>query len=533
MKGTPRAPRVAVAALMQESNSFAPGPCALAAFQVAGIHRGDEVLRAHEGTNTEVGGFLRVIREHGGHVVPLLSAQAISGGPLARDAYRTLAGELAERLRAAQAAAPLDGVLLALHGAMLAEGDDDPDGTTLARVREVVGPATPVAASLDLHAHVTERMVRAATALAGYNTYPHVDQGRTGERAARLLFRALRSERLAVAWRRVPLVVPAENMQTTEGPLAEVYAAAHRLVEQGRALDVTISMVQPWLDVPHLGASVLAVCGGDEGAAAGAQALVDELAAQLWARRRRFDVHLVPLEEAVDRALGAPGHPVVLSHAADGPGSGSAGDSAAVLEAFARRGLGDDGAAGRPCLFTVVDPAAAQHAIEVGAGAVVDARVGASIDPRWSRPVPLRARVAWAGQGRFTFKGPSYTGSRVHMGNTAVLSAGRLRVVVTEHAVPTIDPELYRSVGLEPREAQAVVVKSPNMFRAAYAPLAHEVLMVDAPGASSANLRALPFRRLTRPLYPWDDFEWSPRAADGTNEAIVRGAPGHRSRRGE
>jgi microcystin degradation protein MlrC len=143
-------------------------------------------------------------------------------------------------------------------------------------------------------------------------------------------------------------------------------------------------------------------------------------------------------------------------------------------------------------------------------GATIRLEIGGKLDPRWSQPVPLEVTVTWAGEGAFTFKGPSYTGSQARMGLSAAVAAGRIRVVLMGHAAATIDPELYRSVGLEPVEAQVVVVKSPNMFRASYAPIAHEIIMVDAPGASSPNLRALPFTRLPRPLFPFDEIEWDP-----------------------
>src|SRR5581483_5205870 len=176
--------RVAIAAFMQESNSFAPRPATLEVFEAAGIARGEAIVERFAGTNSELGGFLAALEEASAEPVPLLAAHAISGGPLTRHTYETLLGELLERLRAAQARAPLDGVLLALHGAMLAEGDDDADGTTLARVREAIGLEVPLVASLDLHANVTARMVRHATALAGYNTYPHGDQPARGASAA-------------------------------------------------------------------------------------------------------------------------------------------------------------------------------------------------------------------------------------------------------------------------------------------------------------------------------------------------------------
>jgi microcystin degradation protein MlrC len=497
--------RVAIAAFMQESNSFAPRPATLEVFEAAGIARGEAIVERFAGTNSELGGFLAALEEASAEPVPLLAAHAISGGPLTRHTYETLLGELLQRLRAAQARAPLDGVLLALHGAMLAKGDDDADGTTLARVREAIGPAVPLVASLDLHANVTARMVRHATALAGYNTYPHVDQAATGRRAVHLLLAAQRGAPVHLARCSVPMVVPAETMQTTHGPLAEVYALAHRTVEEGRVADVSVFAVQPWLDVPEMGCAVVAA--GADGSQVGE--VVRALAGELWRRRHQFAVHLVPVDEAVEQALAAGGHPVVLADSADSPSSGSAGDSTVLLAALVRRGLHRQ-EEGRPCLGLVVDPESAAMAMRAGAGAMVEVAIGGKLDPRWSRPVPLQARVAWAGDGRFTFKGPSFTGTEARLGATAVLAAGRLRVVVMEHAVSTIDPELYRSVGLEPAEAQVVVVKSPNMFRAAYAPIAHQIIMVDTPGASAANLRALPFRRLPRPLYPFDDFEWQP-----------------------
>lgn len=139
--------------------------------------------------------------------------------------------------------------------------------------------------------------------------------------------------------------------------------------------------------------------------------------------------------------------------------------------------------------------------------------LGGRIDPVYSRPVSLEVEVEWVGEARFRFKGPVFTGQEANMGQVAVLRIWDIHILVSERPAWTVDPEMYRCVDLEPAEAQIVVVKSPNQFRAGYEALAHEIIVVDAPGCASANLRTLPFQRLPRPFYPfdeeWPDAPWS------------------------
>lgn len=207
-------------------------------------------------------------------VAPLLLASAsASAGPLREDVFTTILGELRARLRDAGS---FDGVLLVLHGAMVAEGHADAAGELLAGVRADIGPSVPLVGSLDLHANVTAHVVDQATVLVGYHTAPHIDMYETGQRAMALLGRMVAGETRPVsALRRLPMLLPAENGRTTEGPYAEVMDQALALAQQPGVLDISVFSVQPWLDLYDVGCSVLVTTDGDSDFAS---CLADEVA---------------------------------------------------------------------------------------------------------------------------------------------------------------------------------------------------------------------------------------------------------------
>ncbi len=495
--------RVAIGEVKQESNSFSPFRTTVASFEDGYLLFADEVTARLRGTNSEVAGFLDA---SGMEFVPTVAAWSLSGGPLTRQTFDLLRGELLRRVRAA---APVDGVLLSLHGAMLVEDIDDPDGELLAELRDEIGSDIPLVATLDLHANVTRLMVESASALVPYRTYPHVDQRETGARAARLLMRMVQEGlRPVTALEKLPLLVPAENQQLTHGPMAELMRQATALETRPGIVSAALLPVQPWLDVPELGFSVLVTAAAD---AQLARREARRLASSVWHRRRAFEVELVPVDEAISRALAQPGGPVVLADSADSTGSGSAGDSTAILEALLHTPLSG------PALLTVVDPEAVSAAHEAGLGARVTIPVGGKIDHVYNRPVQVVARVqCLLVDGRFRLTGPAFTGLEVNMGRAAVLEAGWVKILLTERRVWTIDPALYRAAGLDPAAARIVVVKSPNAFRAAYESIASEIIVVDAPGASTSNYSRLPYRKIPRPMHPLDameDRDWPPDTA--------------------
>lgn len=481
---------IAVASIIQESNDFSPVKTRYEDFAL--VFDG-EVIRRHKGALTEVGGFLEVLLPARGKVQPICSGWAVTAGRIVRRDYQRMAAEFLDRLSALRRPQAL---LIALHGAQTADSTHDVAGDLLKASRDILGPEVPIVATLDLHANVTRAMVENATALVGYQTYPHIDMFQTGQRAATLLLRILAGTlKPVMCVRKLPLIVPAENMQTTSGPFGDLMRRAEALEKSGAAASVSLFGVQPWLDVPEMGCSVVAVMHED---AAAGQRIVDDLAQRFWDTRRSFDVRLAPVRKALRKALRSAG-PVVISEPADSTGSGSPGDSTGVLGPLIELGRGS------PAAIFLVDPKAVQRAIRAGVGAAIYLRVGAAFDRIHSRPVRIHARVRLISDGRWTPRAAGYnTGVETGMGRSAVLDIGAIRLLIAERPAMTVDPELFRSHGIEPARMQIVVVKSPNGFRAPYREIAKEMILVDTPGWSTPKLRTLPYRRLPRPIYPLD-----------------------------
>ena len=318
-------------------------------------------------------------------------------------------------------------------------------------------------------------------------------------KGARLLLGTVRGEVHPVTlFARSPMVVPAEGMGTGAQPMADLLADAKRLEARPGLLSVSLFPVQPWLDIPLTGFSVVVVADGPKRAEE-IEPVARELAWRAWEARHAFRADLLPVDEAIRRALQADGGPFVLSESADSTGSGSPGDGAHVLERLLALDVRER------CLVPVVDQAAVARAIEAGVGTEVSVSVGGRLDPRYNRPVAITGRVHILSDGRFVGSDQKSRGTEGRMGRAAVIEVGTISVLVTERPAFTVDPAFFRSVGLEPREAKIVVVKSPLQFRDGYGAFAAALWVVDTPGPSTARLDRLAWQHVSRPLYPFDD----------------------------
>lgn len=489
--------RIALGSLKQESNTFAPTDSDLEFFRADTLVAGADVLEFGRRTRVELSGFLDALAERGATPVPLIAAHACSGGPLRRDAFDVLVGDLLQRLRAAL---PVDAVLLSLHGALVLADHSDGDGLVLRAVRDLVGPEIPVAASLDLHAHVTPEMVTGADLLIGFKKYPHTDMYQTGERTAALLLARLDGRvRPVMAMAKRHMLVSPVSTTTETPPFQDLMNRTEALEADRRILAGSLFPVQPWLDVPDLGFAAVVVTDGDSAAA---RRVAEDLCEEAWRRRREFAPSLVSLDEAVQRALGAARGPVVIGDSGDAPSGGSAGDSNAVLRTLLAHGAD---LSGKTVLLTLVDAPAVQAACAAGVGAEITTPLGHTVSRDHGRPITVTGTVRALGDGRYTMTGPGMTGVTMHMGRTAVLAVGRVQVVLMERPTIEWDPALYRSVGEEPSGADVVFVKSPSHFRVSYRPFAAELIVAESPGANCCNMAKLLFRHVTRPLYPIDE----------------------------
>jgi microcystin degradation protein MlrC len=484
------APTVVVSQIEHETNTFSSLPTGMDEFADASLHYGADVPADLRGTNTAVGGFLRVAEREGWEVVPTVAADATPGGPVTADALSTLLDEVLDGVERTDP----DGVLLALHGAMVSEAARDGDGHVLERVRDVAGPDVPLFASLDLHANVSERMARHADGLVGYHTYPHVDIGDTGERAARALAATLRGDLdPTVVVERAPLLPPLPELQTAEEPMQSLVGAATDL---DATYDATVFGGFAYADVDHAGFSVVGVA--DRERVDAARDACRTVADEAVDRRHEFDRAYTSVADAAAEAAAWDGEdPLLLADVSDNPGGGSAQDGTVLLAALLDAGVED------AALATLYDPAAVEAAADAGVGERVSVSLGGHTEDNGD-PLDLTARVRLLSDGRYRNYGPMSTGLEVSFGRTAVLEADGIDVVVGSHRQQPYDPEAFRSQGITPERRSVLVLKSTVHYRAGFEPLVGEVREVATPGLCSPDLSSFDYEHVPRPIYPLD-----------------------------
>jgi microcystin degradation protein MlrC len=490
--------RIAIGSLMQETNTLVPFRTTVETFESFYLHRGTGMLTGYGAARVEVPAFLSVFAAAGAEVVPLVGGYAGASGIVTRAAFDELVSEMTDRLAAA---GRVDGVALALHGAMVVEDEPDAESEIVRRVRAVVGPGVPIGVSLDLHGHITAAMLQPDVFYVGYREYPHIDMWETATRVAELLLDTIAGRRRPVmALAKRHMIVTPMVATTGREPLATIVRAARAHEAAGDCLHASLFPVQPWLDVPDLGFAALVCADGD---LASAQRVADDLADMAWEAREGFEPELVALDDAIRIGLSGEGTTVV-SDIGDSPSGGAAADSTAVLAALLR--LGAD-KAGRLVYLTLCDAIAAKTAAQVGPGKRVRLRLGHRNSPADGQPIEVDARVRAISDGEFTMYDAGAEGTVMQLGLTAVLAIGDVRIVVRSNPAFEWDTGLFAAFGLELKRAALVFVKSPAHFRVAFGPHAARILVADTPGPTCGNMRRLKLERVTRPLYPidWND----------------------------
>jgi microcystin degradation protein MlrC len=488
--------RVAIAELKQETNTFVPFTTTLKTFEEQYLHRGEEILTVFGDGKLEIPGALQALAEAGAQVVPLIATAAMASGPVERASFEVLMGEIETRLKAALAQGPLDGVFLALHGAMILEDEPDAEAEIVRRVRSHLEPGTPITVSLDLHGHITAAMIQPDVAYIGYREFPHIDMYETGYRAARLLVDWIQGKvKPVMALSKRHMVFSPDTARTGAAPMRDIVAEGRAMEARGEVLHVSLFPVQPWIDTPDLGFAAL-VCGEDQ---ARTQAAADKLARIAWDRRAEFEPDVLPLEEVIRIGLTSDGL-TVASDAGDSPSGGAAGDSTAVLAALLAAGADR---VGRASICTIVDGEAAAQAAEAGVGKTVTLKVGHKRSGL-GEPLTVTGKVKVISDGTYLLTGPGFNGMMGEMGLTVVLAIGDIRLNLRSLQHFEWDMGIHHSVGLDPARAALVFVRSPAHFRVTYAPIAARILLADTPGPTCVNMRRIPFTKVTRPFYPLD-----------------------------
>lgn len=493
--------RLLLAALSHETNTFSPVPTPRARFCRDGstLLEGEAAIGFFRNTGTCLGGFLKVAEEAGAEVVMSIAAHAPPSGQVERAAF----DGFCDSICSAVAAGGYDGILLDLHGAMVAEGFEDGEGELLRRIR-AIDARTPIGVAYDMHANIHADMVEGPVVVSGYHTYPHVDQAETAERVARVLLRVLRGEvKPTTAWGRAPMLPHVMAQGTHAFPNRELQAMCREWEDSGRALAASLFVGFPHADIENAGLSAVVVTDGD---AADAQAMVQALLDFAWKARQDFTFKPEPLADSVARAKSAGATkaelPVVLLDHYDNCASGGTMDTTEVLAEILRQGLTD------VAFFGICDPEAVAACQEAGIGATITLALGGKLPmpalPKSSVPITVTGTVKTISAGYFVTKAGLSPGLKVFMGPTVVLDTGAVEIVLVTRQVEPVSPDMFRILGIEPRDKRYLAIKSRVHWRAALGPLAREIVECAGVGVCTSDYSQLTFRNVRRPIYPLD-----------------------------
>jgi microcystin degradation protein MlrC len=496
--------RLLAAMFKHETNTFSPVPTPLERFfgYRPGMLAGPAAVTAHRGTGSGLGGFIEVADAAGAELEVAVAAEANPSGHVEDDAFERIAAPILE----AVSRGGWDGILLDLHGAMVTRSHEDGEGELMRRIR-AIDPHTPIGMVLDMHANIYDDMVRHATVITGYHTYPHVDVREAGARAARVLLSAIRGEvRPSMRWANRPMLPHVMRQGTHAEPNRSLQAACVEHEAQGRALACSVFVGFPHADIREAGLSAV-VCTDD--APAGADAIRDALLDRAWAAREAFVYRSEPLAESVARARAvgdAPasgrGGPVVLLDHCDNVASGGTMDTTPVLAEVLRQGLRD------VAFYAIHDPESVRAAIAAGVGAELTLDVGGRLPmPSIGAPaVPLRVtgRVKRITDGVYRLRGPMGAGAMANNGPTVVLEVGGVELVLISFYQEPSDLECFYSVGIDPTRKRFVVIKSRVHWRAGLGDLAREVVECAGVGVTTSDYSILKFERVRRPVFPLD-----------------------------
>jgi len=466
--------RIAVGGIHTECSTSSPVLMQPEDFRVL---RGSDLL-AHD--------YFDFLRAEGVERLPLLHARAVPGGPLARATYEGFKAEFLERLKATL---PIDGLYLAMHGAMNVEGMDDAEGDWISAARAVVGPDVPVAASYDLHGNVTQKIVDQLDIFAGYRTAPHIDVRETMVRAWSMLVRALRTgEKPGVAWAPVPVLLPGERTSTEDEPAKSLYLKLPEHDAVSGIWDANLMVGYVWADEPR-GTACAVVTAIDEAAA---EKVAAAIAQSYWDAREdfRFGPVTGPLSEMLDIAERTETLPIILADSGDNPTGGGVGDRADVLKALLARSIDDVLIAG------ITDRPAVERCFAAGAGARVSLKVGGSLDPS-SPSVEVEADVVFLDD-------PGSAGEQ-----QAVVKIGAITLVLAARRRPYHNIADFTRLGLDPTTVRLLVVKS-GYLSPELAPIANPNLMALTDGVINQDIENLPSHRRHQPSYPFvKDFSYT------------------------
>ena len=479
--------KIFIASYGTETNTFSSIPTSMNSFHESTLFYGDGTSHPPAFLSAPLHVWKKMATDAGFEIVESISADAQPAGPVVQKVYEELRDCLLQDL---QEALPVDMVLLSMHGAMVSQKCNDCEGDILERTRELVGNKTVIGAELDLHCHISERMLENSNALITFKEYPHID---TMERASELFRICLDTCNNKVL--PVTSVYDTHIIQMWRTPLEPMKSFVRHMQElEGENEVLSISFVHgfPWGDVSDLGGKIIVIT--DNRAEYG-NSLAEKLGRQLWDIRRKSQVHIPEMDEAFDIAMSEPHGPVVLADVADNAGGGAPSDSTFLLEKVLERKINGSARVLSGCYW---DPMAVHFCIEAGIGATMDLRVGGKCGPFSGNPIDLRITV----RGIQTNATQPFGNAISKIGDAVWIEADGIDLVLNTLRCQVFHPQVFTGLGIQLENYHIVIVKSTQHFFAGFSPLAKKIIYVKTPGALSPDFSNIPYRKFRKPYWP-------------------------------
>jgi microcystin degradation protein MlrC len=500
---------VLVGEFAHEANTFVESTVTRQDFQSRREYFDDAVTENMRGTETAIGGVIDAASERDGELIHTVSAFPTPGGPVEKETYEFYAERILDKIRVRRD--DLDGILLPLHGAMVAEHVPDGEGELLRRIRGLVGDQMPIVVTLDLHGNVTEAMSSEADALIAYETYPHLDKAKTGKRGLDLLLRTIDTGvSPVVEFERPPMIVFQPKAYTEEGPMVEVMERARELEQRDGVLKASVLPGFYHADISEMGVTTPVVADGDRELV---REVSRELAELLWANRDRFAEDYPEPGEAIERArtLSAAKDPedgpIVMADFGSNPGGGGAANGTTILREMIEQEIENAGWA------IMHDPDVVDACLAAGVRQRIQTTVGGKTDDRHGEPIEdVDGYVKAITDGRYMNTGTSHMGKGVEndIGTTVLLECGQsdeIQLVLATRRASAFDAEIWRHVGVQPERLDVICIPSLIAFLGDYGPMSSEVILVDTPGASAVNPERFEYSNIPRPVYPLDEMD--------------------------
>ena len=492
---------VLTAEFLHESNTFKKGTTTLRDFAAHVLYDGDAGLGSRLQANTEIGGFMAVAKAKNWTTTHVISAHAEPGGKVAREAYEHIAAKICAAVRAHKG--QLNGILLALHGAMVTQDHQDGEGELLTRVRAITGPDLPIAITLDLHANATPAMARLADIVVAFKTYPHIDMTLTGTHAARLLHdmmagktrpRTLRTHR--------PMLDDTNAGRSDAGPIVPLYAAARAYETEHGILAVSLNAGFSDADIAEVGPTTFVTYDQNiPRAEARALTIANQLSDAVWAARGASENTFLDVPDTIALAQAHPMDqgPLIIADYSDNPGSGAYGDATNLLAGMIDAGLQN------ATFGPMIDPQAAAKLCAERVGDTLTIELGGKNDPAFGGgPLTLTGTIRALSDGQITGDGPMMGGQQLNFGSTAVFRVDGIDILVVTERGQMLDQQQFKAFGIMPAEKFVVALKSMQHFRAAFEPIAARVIVCDCGALSTPQMHRRPYVNAPRPIYPLD-----------------------------